>query len=416
LGARAGLIFPPRGGGRPGPIPAGYHRVMGSTVDPSPDTRRGENFLLATCQGGAEATLAERVARLLPGTRRGAWRRGLVTFRLPPTVSLPDDPLSGTLSDAIFARTACHCLGQVTGDDDRTRVAALLALLPVADYRHLHVWPRDPAGCAGPADHADGSRATRAVIAAAFPGLRATDAVTGEFVIDVVIDGPDRWWVGWHRVATASSALPGGIHPRSLPSEAVSRAWLKLDEALASFAIAIGPGERAVELGAAPGGASQRLLDAGLDVVGIDPALVDPVVASHPRFTHWRKRARDVRLRDFRGFDWIVADMNIDPTSTLEAIGRVVTAPGVRPRGIVATLKLPDWSRAAALDGWLAEIRAWGYLPRARQLSTAGREVCVVALGRARRTPAATAPRPRRPRGGRALTPSPPRSRPRRDR
>jgi 23S rRNA (cytidine2498-2'-O)-methyltransferase len=159
----------------------------------------------------------------------------------------------------------------------------------------------------------------------------------------------------------------------------VSRAWLKLDEAIASFKIEFDPGARAVELGAAPGGACQRLLEAGLFVTGVDPALVDQAVAAHPRFEQWRMRARDVKLRQLRGFDWVVSDMNIDPMSTLDAIERVLSAPGKPPGGIIATLKLPNWSRAADLPGWLERFVAWGYVPRARQLSTGGREVCVVA-------------------------------------
>jgi hypothetical protein len=119
---------------------------------------------------------------------------------------------------------------------------------------------------------------------------------------------------------------------------------------------------------------------------------VDGAVAAHERFEQWRMRARDVRLRAFRGFDWIVADMNIDPTSTLESIGRIVTAPGVRPAGIIATLKLPEWSRADALPEWLGLFRGWGFTPHARQLSSGGREVCVVAL----RKPGRSRARPRR--------------------
>jgi hypothetical protein len=63
----------------------------------------------------------------------------------------------------------------------------------------------------------------------------------------------------------------------------------------------------------------------------------------------------------------------------MAAIERVVTADGVRPRGIIATLKLPDWSRAAELPSWLERFRGWGFQPQARQLSTGGREVCVAA-------------------------------------
>ncbi|NCA11371.1 hypothetical protein EBR56_06125, partial [bacterium] len=207
----------------------------------------------------------------------------------------------------------------------------------------------------------------------------ATATPPGAVVLDCVLDAPDRWWVGWHVADSRQGCWPGGIYPRSLPPGKVSRAWLKLDEAIASFKIEFDPDARAVELGAAPGGACQRLLEAGLVVTGIDPALVDEPVATHPRFEQWRMRARDVRLRQLRGFDWVVADMNIDPTSTLDAIDRVLSAPGKPPSGIIATLKLPNWSRAADLRGWLDRFVGWGYAPRARQLSTGGREVCVVA-------------------------------------
>jgi hypothetical protein len=82
-----------------------------------------------------------------------------------------------------------------------------------------------------------------------------------------------------------------------------------------------------------------------------------------------------------KGFDWLLTDMNIDPSSTMAALERVLGG-GVRPTGVIATLKLPDWSRAADLPGWLDAFRGWGYAPRVRQLSTGGREVCVVATVR----------------------------------
>jgi 23S rRNA (cytidine2498-2'-O)-methyltransferase len=163
----------------------------------------------------------------------------------------------------------------------------------------------------------------------------------------------------------------------ALPEGKVSRAWLKLDEAITTFRIPFASGQRAIELGASPGGACQRLLEAGLQVVGVDPALVDERVSDHPRFEQWRMRARDVRLKALRGFRWVVADMNIDPTSTMESLERVVTAPGSRVRGIVATLKLPTLERAADVPRFLEQFTAWGFRPHARQLSTGGREVCV---------------------------------------
>ena len=275
-------------------------------------------------------------------------------------------------------------LGQVAAPSLEERVAALRELVAHPSWDNVHVWCRDPRTEADPV-------AVREALLAAhgLPVALPATASAGDLVLDCVIDAPhreaaavepSRWWVGWHRAAAPPTCWPGGLYPVTLPADKVSRAWLKLDEAIASFGIELVPGGRAIELGASPGGACQRLLEAGLRVTGVDPALVEEPVASHPHFEQWRMRARDVRLGSLRGFDWVVADMNIDPKSTLESIGRVVTAPGSRPRGIIATLKLPEWSRAQALPEWLARFRSWGYPPRARQLSTGGREICVVAI------------------------------------
>ena len=334
------------------------------------------DFLLATCQGGAEAALVARQQAVFPALARGAWRRGVVTFRLPAGGA---PPAPADLDRLVFARTVIHSCGQAVGPDTVTLAAALHARVGSFAWDDVHVWRREPRVAGDP----DVARA--ALVAALEPSRQpaipagGADTPAGALVLDCVLDAPDRWWAGWHVAGSPATRWPGGVYPRSLPVGKVSRAWLKLDEAIACFGIAFQPGERAVELGAAPGGACQRLLEAGLAVTGIDPALVDDRVAAHPRFEQWRMRARDVKLRRLGGFDWLVADMNIDPTSTLDALERVVSAPWKPPRGIVATLKLPNWSRAADLPAWLERFVGWGYAPRARQLSTAGREVCVVA-------------------------------------
>ncbi|MFM9025258.1 MAG: SAM-dependent methyltransferase [Planctomycetaceae bacterium] len=346
-----------------------------TTSRPAPATAGRGDFLLVACQGGAEGALAARQAAVLPAARKAAWRRGLVTFRLAPGTDVPDDFFP---ADLVFARALIRSLGQVTGADVRALADRAMEIAGAAGWHRVHVWNRVPTVAAPVAEIRD-------LLLEACGGVdRDEVAAPADCVLDVVVDAVDRWWVGWHRAATPASCWPGGFYPRPLPVAAVSRAWLKLDEAIASFGLDIRAGERAIELGAAPGGACQRLLEAGLEVVAVDPALVDGRVSAHPRFEQWRMRARDVKLRRFRGCDWLVCDMNIDPASSLASIGRVVTAPGVRPRGIVATLKIPDWSRAAEVPAWLAAFRDFGYRPVARQLSTAGREICVVAR-RARR-------------------------------
>jgi 23S rRNA (cytidine2498-2'-O)-methyltransferase len=362
---------------------------------------RGD-FLLMACQPGAEAAVVARQELVLPTLRKGAWRKGVLTFRLGETAAgRPFDPPDDFFPDVVFARACLRSLGQVTGALPETLAAAALDRAGAGPWDRIHVWERMPPRPSADAVAAVSQAAeVEQALRAALPGVAADPvAHAGDLVLDVCLDAapeprgdagrdqiasdtiaaPERAWIGWHRAATPASTWPGGLYPRTLPEGKVSRAWLKLDEAIATFGLTLDRGAKAVELGCAPGGACQRLLEAGLDVTGIDPAVVDERIAAHPQFTQWRMRARDVKLRAFRGFDWLVADMNIDPTSTLESLGRVATAPGVRLRGIIATLKLPTWERAAELPTWLAAVREWGFHPQARQLSTGGREVCVVA-------------------------------------
>ncbi len=183
--------------------------------------------------------------------------------------------------------------------------------------------------------------------------------------------------------ASAESCLPGGLRDVALPSDAVSRAYLKMDEALDWSGLPIRAGQLFVEIGCAPGGASQALLARGLNVIGIDPASVDPRVLEHPRFTHIRKRGADVRRRDFRGVSWLAADMNVAPQYTLDTVEEIVTHEAVNIRGLILTLKLVEWNLADEIPAYLERVRRWGYKHvRARQLAHNRQEICVAALRR----------------------------------
>jgi 23S rRNA (cytidine2498-2'-O)-methyltransferase len=48
---------------------------------------------------------------------------------------------------------------------------------------------------------------------------------------------------------------------------------------------------------------------------------------------------------------------------------------------MILTLKLPEWSLAAQVPGYIERIKSWGYnIVRARQLQHNRREICVAAL------------------------------------
>jgi 23S rRNA (cytidine2498-2'-O)-methyltransferase len=349
--------------------------------------------LFAACQPGSEAALKSDIARRHPSLRFAFSRPGFVTF------SVADDSTPTLRSP--FARTWGHSLGEVTGADVTELARGFWTLVETRldpddfeRFRHLHVWER---GGALPGD--EGFDATvESVVHAAGAELVArrpdsatslslnTEVSAGESVLDCVLVEPHEWWVGWHRAESPETRWPGGV-PLLASAALISRAYLKLEEALRWSELPIRPGDHCVEIGSAPGGSCAALLERGCVVTGIDPAEMDASVLENPRFTHLRARARDVPRAVFGGARWLMSDSNVAPKHTLDTVEAIVTARGVRLEGLVLTLKLTDPSLAAQLPAFHKRIRGWGYEHvRARQLAFNRQEVCVVATGRSPNT------------------------------
>jgi len=346
-------------------------------------------FLFVTCQLGAEKAVKGELAGRWPYFRFAFSRPGFLTFKLPERHRLAADFDLGS----VFARAHGFSLGRVSGPDPDALAGEVWRLLGDRPAKRLHVWPRDefPPGEPGvePSLVAIADEARKAVLRQCPRGAvlaeRADDprqqARRGDLVLDCIVVEPQQWWVGYHRVDSAPSRWPGGIIPLTMPAHAVSRAWLKMEEALRWSQLPIPQGARWVELGSAPGGASQALLDRGFEVIGVDPAAMDPKVLEHPRFRHIRRRAAVVRRRDLRKVRWLTADMNVAPNFTLDAVESMVAHPEISVRGMLLTVKLIEWELAEQLPDYLRRIRRWGYnLVRARQLFHNRQEVCVAAL------------------------------------
>jgi 23S rRNA (cytidine2498-2'-O)-methyltransferase len=346
-------------------------------------------FLFTTCQLGAEASVKAELARRWPDFRLAYSRPGFLTFKLPEDHRLKADFDLGS----VFARAYGFCLGKATGNSLDELARNVWGVYGGRPVRRLHVWPRD---AARPGDHDFEPSISTAAIEAREAILRhgpaaetfaegADDpwaaAARGEFVLDCVIVQPNEWWVGYHRAGTIASRWPGGMSRLELPSNAVSRAWLKMEEALRWSQLPIRTGARCVEIGSSPGGASQALLSRGLIVQGIDPAEMHPSVLAHSNFTHIRKRASQVRRREFRKVRWLMADMNVAPEYTCDVVESIVTHWEVSIRGMILTLKLFDQEHADRVPEYLERVQGWGYnVVRARQLQHNRQEVCVAVL------------------------------------
>lgn len=359
-------------------------------------------FLMTTCRGGAERALKGEIARLQHDWRPAYMRRGFLTFKCPATVS--DEGVFAT--DPGFARRIAIPLGKVGEGPlaERTAQVWKLAEALVPGPTQVHVWPREGALrpvqptapesiVETPGEQDDDElpddpesryldELREALARTAPPAFAALEGSgdDGERVLDVCVVSAGEWWVGWHRAMGTRGHWPGGVFEEPLPTHAVSRGYLKIREALAWSGFSPQPDESIAEIGCSPGGASQALLDMGLFVRGFDPADVAPEVAAHPRFQHWRMRAKDAPRKAFAGVRWLYVDINLPPNYTLDTVEGLLGSPGVDFQGMLLTLKLPDWELANELPRNLERVRGWGFEHVVmRQLTMNRQEVCVAA-------------------------------------
>lgn len=344
-------------------------------------------YIYCVCQAGAETVLKQEVAARVPEMAFAFSRPGFVTFKLPAPVEVA----KYELPRLTFARTIGFSFGHVTGETladlamqvwQHPQVQQLIAESPLG---LLHVWQRENLlpGEDGfePGPTALSQEVNDALRAAAAEGVLG-DQPTG-IALDIALVEPNNWWIGCHTLRTRVDRWPGGTPAIEMSGDAVSRAYLKMREALNWAALPAKAGELWVELGCAPGGASQALLQHGMKVLGVDPAEVDQLVLAEDNFTHLNMRAGDAKRKTFADVRWLAADINATPDYTLDAVEDIVTHETTNIRGLLLTLKLENWSLAAPekITEYIQRIRKWGYRDvRLRQLAFNRRELCVAAV------------------------------------
>jgi 23S rRNA (cytidine2498-2'-O)-methyltransferase len=365
------------------PLVARGHRVYHFRMSETEAEPSESSFLFVCCQVGAEPIVKAEVVRQWPQSRFAFSRPGFVTFKLPGEIREP------LYLKSVFARTFGWSVGHVSGEQLPRRACQLLA---GRTFHQVHVWPRDTRvpgdrgfmpGCTPQSTEAGEqliAEARRQGLVKEGASLNRS-ARMGENVLDCVLVEPTEWWIGRHQASCFGHRWPGGVITTQPPDDVVSRAYLKTEEALRWSRLPIRRGDRCVEIGSAPGGSCQYLLEQGLTVTGVDPSEMDPRVIAHPNFTHIRKRGADLRRREYGGFQWLIVDSNVAPNHTLDTVESIVTHEKTNIRGMLVTLKLLQWDLTAELPAQLDRIRSWGYeYVRCRQLAFQRQEVCVAAL------------------------------------
>jgi 23S rRNA (cytidine2498-2'-O)-methyltransferase len=299
-----------------------------------------------------------------------------VTFKSARAVA-PEDP-----PGSVFAWVWGRSIGPLGGDPADPAIRAQLAAVGA---NRVHAFFRE-LGEPGAVD-----LARLAPWQALGPGGPARP---GELVADVIVApvaGPPRdatalsihpAWLGIHRHDRLRPPHPGGAIPVVVPGDAPSRAYAKIEEAIAWADLAVAPGQVALEIGAAPGGAALALARRGLEVWAVDTGALAPQVAALPSIHHLAKKVGALRWEELPArIDWLLVDINLAPQVALHEVHRLMPRLVGTLRGAVFTLKLNDWSFVAELPALVDRIRQMGLADvRLRHLPSNRREVCAVAL------------------------------------
>jgi 23S rRNA (cytidine2498-2'-O)-methyltransferase len=207
-------------------------------------------------------------------------------------------------------------------------------------------------------------------------------ATIGDWVIDVMQVEQDSVWLGCHIHAFGRSPNPAGDPHIKQPKLAPSRAYLKIEEAIAWAQIPFVPNETVVEIGSAPGGSTYALLQRGLKVTGFDPARMADVVHKNKNFSHVKRAIQDMQPSDLpSSVQWFVIDVNLEPEFVWHHLSRLV--PTQKPRGLLWTLKLKDLRTAQTVPKYLQAVRELGVNKVfATHLPSNAQELCVYGVNK----------------------------------
>lgn len=395
-------------------------------------------YIFLTCQAGMEPLVKAEYLSQVPTARLAFSRRGIVTFKLPDAPSsqsetAPRGILSRTYGTSLdhvqvkhppaelvsvenepslrtsiepAPRIGAREFSELLQDPNRfgdSSVSRELIQLTVAaaeqtslgPWDGVHVWVRDgllPAtnwSRVPNVELPDGwqrfiTRLTEALQAKSLipTNVRCNqNAEYGQRILNLCLVEPNQLIVGQHLVQHSFQRWSGGVIP-SVPTAVppISRAYFKIREAVSWAGLDMRPGQTCVEIGSAPGGSCQWLLEQDLKVIGIDPAEIDPLVANHPKFKHVRRRGREVKRHELKNCDWLLSDANLPPNYVLDTIEDLVRHPLIKPQGLVLTLKLPDTKLLEHWNSWTKRVASWGFTKTlGRQLVFNRQEVCLVA-------------------------------------
>lgn len=340
-------------------------------------------FHFTTCRTGSEAALKRDVARHFGGELTPAFMKPqFVTWKARNPNSIKEQSLSP------FARVSGTSIGLCKTIDELVDNVCKLTTKPI----RLHVYPRNTPEDGVSAEEWQRIDALEAEITHALQqtGVQWTTRlpyVDGDLILDVIVGETNNepLFLGCHTHQTGCHTHPGGLPRITLPENVPSRAWLKLEQALAwrDWDKLDLRGQTALDLGSAPGGATYALLSRGMNVIGVDTGEMDDRVfklaeAQAAGFEHWRIAANKIDLPSLPKLDLLICDINLAPHQVLPMVERIQKRAHA-PR-LILTLKLNTPALEDQARDFIEAVRS--FAPAAvfaTQLAGNRREICVCA-------------------------------------
>ena len=192
--------------------------------------------------------------------------------------------------------------------------------------------------------------------------IKSEDLEIGDEVYELIHISSEAVYLGKFKVESERDRLIGGFQSMEIPPNAPSRAYLKIIHGAQSAGVSFHSGERAIEIGSSPGGATYALLSLGLEVIGVDPGKMDKICLDNKKFVHHEIAIQDFKVESIKQpIDWFLVDMNLAPEATIRECEKVLNAIKSTMRGGFITLKMTKQSLVSKLPFYRKLLERLGF-------------------------------------------------------
>lgn len=207
---------------------------------------------------------------------------------------------------------------------------------------------------------------TKSVLDAVLSEVGCEPSLQSPELILSIYAGAQELYAGWGTPEEQLSDWPGGAVRFQREDGQISRAKFKLLEAERAFNLDFAAFREALDIGAAPGGWTQLLLERGLYVTSVDPADLHPSLEQYTKLTYWKKNASEVKFQA-ETFDLLVCDMSWSPMQMSKLVLEQIGALAYGGTAII-TVKLMHKKPLQTIRDVIAKLQTAFELKKAKQL------------------------------------------------